>query len=274
MRINQHTKISELINYNAQSIDAIAGIAKPLRKIRIPVLRKVLAPRVSIAEAAKISGCEVADFRAVLIPLGFIWLSDTEGETASPLETMEKPNWMDGAEVTVLFDVRPLLYMGKDPLKDIFQLYRSLPQGGILCISNSFVPIPLIRRMEELGVQTYTHEWAAGEFRSYFFKRDLGLSAELPKGAHISFVPEALMQQKLASISASQLISLDVSMLPMPQPMETILEALRNLKADAVIYVRHRKVPLHLLEELDHLSYRIFIHEQNPGDVQLLIYPV
>ncbi|APU96316.1 MULTISPECIES: DUF2249 domain-containing protein [Sphingobacterium] len=274
MRINQHTKISELISYNDLSIEAIAAIAKPLRKIRIPVLRRILAPRVSIGEAAKIGGCSVADFRAALVPLGFIWMSDGAEKVNDPFDAAERPSWMDDAAVTVVFDVRPLLEMGQDPLKDIFQLYRSLVAGGILCISNSFVPIPLIRRMEERGVPSYSHEWAEGEFRSYFYKKDTVLSVQPAEGDHISFVPKRLFEQKLARLSALQLVTLDVRTLPMPQPMESILEALAQLKADEVVYVKHRKVPLHLLEELDHFSYRIFIHEQHPGDVHLLIYPV
>ncbi|MDR6735012.1 DUF2249 domain-containing protein [Sphingobacterium sp. 2149] len=274
MRINQHTKISELISYNVLSIEAIAAIAKPLRKIRIPVLRRILAPRVSIGEAAKIGGCSVADFRAALVPLGFVWISDEAEKTINLFDAVERPSWMDEAAVTVVFDVRPLLEVGQDPLKDIFQLYRSLAAGGILCISNSFVPTPLIRRMEDRKVSSYTHEWAEGEFRSYFYKNDTALSVQPAEDDYISFVPKELFEQKLTSLSPLHLVTLDVSELPMPQPMELILEALTQLKADDVAYIKHSKIPLHLLEELDHLSYRIFIYDRHPGEVHLLIYPV
>jgi len=274
MRINQHTKISELISYNVLSIEAIAAIAKPLRKIRIPVLRRILAPRVSIGEAAKIGGCSVADFRAALVPLGFVWMSDEAKKTINLFDAVERPSWMDEAAVTVILDVRPLLEVGQDPLKDIFQLYRSLAAGGILCISNSFVPTPLIRRMEDRQVPSYTHEWAEGEFRSYFYKNDTALSVQPAEDDYISFVPKELFEQKLTSLSPLHLVTLDVSELPMPQPMELILEALTQLKADDVAYIKHRKIPLHLLEELDHLSYRIFIYDRHPGKVHLLIYPV
>lgn len=76
MKIDQHTKISDLIKYDSASIDAIASIAKAFHKLKNPILRKLLASRVNIAEAAKIGKCSVLDFQRVLIPLGFQWKTD------------------------------------------------------------------------------------------------------------------------------------------------------------------------------------------------------
>ena len=71
MKITKKTKISELIKHDIRSIDAIASIAKPFKKLKNPLLRKLMASRVNIAEAAKIGGATVAEFVQVLAPLGF-----------------------------------------------------------------------------------------------------------------------------------------------------------------------------------------------------------
>jgi len=54
MEINENTKISTIIAHNPDAIEKIVSIAKHFEKLRIPVLRKVLASRVSIKQAAKI----------------------------------------------------------------------------------------------------------------------------------------------------------------------------------------------------------------------------
>ena len=71
MYINENTKISVLINYNPKSVDAIVSISNNFDKLKIPILRKVLASRVSIKQAAKIGGSSVDEFYNKLIPLGF-----------------------------------------------------------------------------------------------------------------------------------------------------------------------------------------------------------
>ena len=71
MKIDQYTKISQLINANPAVIEAIASINRHFEKLRNPILRKILASRVTIADAAKIGGTTVQQFYEKLGPLGF-----------------------------------------------------------------------------------------------------------------------------------------------------------------------------------------------------------
>src|SRR5699024_7958239 len=92
MRINAKTKISELVRYNKDSIEAIASLSKPLRKLKNPVLRKVMASRVTLAEAAKIGKSSMEEFAVVLKPLGFIF----EEKKTEAQQTKEiPPTWLD-----------------------------------------------------------------------------------------------------------------------------------------------------------------------------------
>ncbi|MCC6180681.1 MAG: DUF1858 domain-containing protein, partial [Bacteroidia bacterium] len=54
MEINENTKISTIIANNPSAIDKIVSLSKHFEKLKNPILRKVLASRVSIKQAAKI----------------------------------------------------------------------------------------------------------------------------------------------------------------------------------------------------------------------------
>ena len=71
MKINQQTKISALIKENEKAIDAISSINPHFNKLRNPILRKVLASRVTIADAARIGKCNIEVFFKKLAEIGF-----------------------------------------------------------------------------------------------------------------------------------------------------------------------------------------------------------
>lgn len=271
MRINQHTKISALIKANELSIDAIASIAKPLRKIKIPLLRKFLTPRVNILEASKIAGVTVMDFRRVLEPLGFVWEEEIAEDDAL-LDPAERPEWLLKAKHLDTMDVRPMLEEDKDPLKEIFQAYKVLPEQGVLHIINSFVPYPLIKRLEDRGALSYTESIREEEYHSYFYKAKV-LNAKPAEAEAVTFVSLEEFTDLLESRDQEQLVELDVRDLPMPQPMDLIISTLSEMEPLEWLYIQHKKVPLHLLEELESLNFRIFLCEVNQADVRIIIYP-
>ena len=69
--IKPETKISTIIKANADAIEAIASINPHFNKLRNPILRKILASRVTVSEAAKIGKCSMECFAEKLRPLGF-----------------------------------------------------------------------------------------------------------------------------------------------------------------------------------------------------------
>ena len=131
MTINSSTKIAAIIKANKAGIEVIASLAKPLEKLRNPVLRSLMAGRVTIAEAAKMGGCTVADFRKALEPLGFIWVAlEEEGSNESGGEVI--PAWFNHLTdpQKQSLDVRPVISEGKDPLKEINDGINELKNRG------------------------------------------------------------------------------------------------------------------------------------------------
>lgn len=277
MIINNHTRVSEVIKANADSIAAIAALAKPLRKLQNPLLRRVMAPRVTLAEAAAIGGCSLADIRAALEPLGFSFVDDDVAAAGhgAPREE-QRPDWLASAgnEKKDLFDVREIIEKGDDPLKAIVQRYRALPPDNLLCVINSFIPYPLISLLEKKGARSFVETVADNVHHTWFFKIEMSSeTSEAPTMERITMHDGLSFDRVLAVYPAEQLVRLDVRALPMPQPMEAILKALPTLAPDQALYVQHKRVPLHLLEELADQAYAVHIHEVGEGDVKLLIVP-
>lgn len=274
MVINKHTRVSEVIKANADSITAIAALARPLRKLNNPLLRRVMAPRVTLAEAAAIGGCSFADIRAALEPLGFRFAADVPVTNQGMPAQTKQPEWVATANEgkTDIFDVRNIIEVGDDPLKAIVQRYRALPPDNLLCIINSFIPYPLLSLLEKKGAKHYVETITVNEHHTWFFKPgpQVGV-AEQSTTDRVVMHDGPSFEQVLNGYSEAQRVRLDVRPLPMPRPMETILETLPTLTPNQVLYVQHKRVPLHLLEELADQAYTAHIYEEGEGDVKLLI---
>ena len=275
MVVHEHTRIAELIKANSECIAAIGSLSKPLRKLSNPLLRRVLAPRVTIAEAAAMGGCSVADFRRVLEPLGFTFSTGETGQASTPVDDApQRPAWLpkeDDKRITY-FDVRDLIEQGNDPLKAILQRYTALSSGHVLCIVNSFVPYPLITLLEKKGAQTFVETLEPTLHYTWFFK--VGKPAEDEHTNHpnrLQMHDADSFDRLVGQYSESNVQRLDVRPLPMPLPMQTILEALPGLEPGEVLYIQHKRVPIHLLEALEDQPYRVHIHEVDEGDVRMLV---
>lgn len=236
-----------------------------------------MAPRVTIAEAAAMAGCSVVDFRQVLEPLGFAFVEDsTDGNTspAALLQASQLSEWLTAADDNHkdYFDVRKLIDSGDDPLKAILQRYGALPPGHLLCIINSFVPYPLIHLLEKKGAECTVDTKSSDLHYTWFFKGVLGRETERKPATSPVVMHDADSFVRIINLyPESRLQRLDVRHLPMPQPMQAVLETLPTLGSDEALYVRHKRVPLHLLDALEGQPYAIHIHEVGEGDVQLLV---
>ncbi|HTN36806.1 MAG TPA: DUF2249 domain-containing protein [Arachidicoccus sp.] len=313
IHLSPQTRISALIQDNKASIDAISTLAKPLEKLKNPLLRKLMANRITIEEAARMGGCTVEDFYRVLRPLGFT-VADPEtkdnaaaknnfennSDIASKLPGMMatqasvKPDWLIDLPAAKIheFDVREMLASGHDPLKEIMQQFRQVPVGQVLCIINTFIPTPLVHLLAKNQALTYTEKSAEKCFYTYFLKLDKKKGQEekqlnqeqqsretakttLPKQSSAEKI-QTLTAAEFATIKAKypsdQTKEIDVRALEMPEPMHRILEALKVLPADHLLFVHHKRIPIYLLEQLEmEAGYQIFILPQSETAVKLMI---
>src|SRR5688500_8843109 len=136
MQITPQTKISVILKANPEAINAIASINPHFEKLRNPILRKILASRVSIADAARIGGATVAAFFEKLEALGFEPEKTSAQEKnylpLSPEPAKLKLNGLDIPENVVKLDVREALNNGQDPFTEIMAAVKNLQPEQVL----------------------------------------------------------------------------------------------------------------------------------------------
>jgi len=154
MTINANTKIAAILKHKPDALEAIIGISSKFQKLRNPVLRKLLAARTTISMASKIGKCSEDDFFSKLKPLGFEinHIASTVDE-----EKKQKPDFILSIpkEQIVVFDVRPIIASGGDPLKIINEKIKNLQHKQVLKIVNTFEPVPLMQLLQKKGFESY-----------------------------------------------------------------------------------------------------------------------
>lgn len=268
MKITANTRISELIEANAAVIEVLALVSKPFKRLRNPILRKIMAPRATIAEAARMGGCTVEAIAAALRPLGFEYEGIvTEGEDVAPA-----PEWLPAAPESVIkFDVREIIESGTDPLREIIAVFKQVKPAGILCIINNFVPTPLIHLLkQDKAEDSYVKKISDKEFHTYFLKkRAVEASADNIPGERKD---TGAFGEIFSRFPREKIREIDVRELEMPLPMRKILEELENLPSDSLLFVHHKRIPVYLLEELSGKGYEVYVQTIDGRNVKMILF--
>ncbi len=266
MRVNQHTKIGALLRQHPEALDSIVSINPKFEKLRNPILRKLMAGRVSIGMAAKIAGCTQEDFFGALRPLGFIPETDNQRTETT---TKQIPAFIQTVkpEQVVQLDVRPILEAGNDPLKEIMAKVKALHPGEVLKIINTFAPTPLIAMLKKKGFQSWTDSVKPHLFETWFFRESATAKPE------ISLSPAGNEDwEQVKERFDGQLREMDVRDLEMPQPMMAILESLETLPPKNALFVAHKRMPVFLLPELAERGFDYRSRQLSDNEVHLLIF--
>ena len=264
MLVTKDTKIGKILKENSNAIDTIASINKYFLKLKNPILRKVLASRVSVREAAKIGNTSINEFLKRLEGIGFNVSYDIEINHSE-----KKTPTIDPIKLAVkILDVRPTIESGADPFKEIMQVVKELQKGKTLKIINVFEPVPLIKILSEKGYKTWTEKIQDNEYHTYFTKETAKASEEIVANMPIK---EGSFDEFLASFG-SNIKEIEVRHLEMPEPMVTILAALETLSKNNALLVNHKKIPQFLLPELKKREYQWLSKEIEPGYTLLLIF--
>jgi len=266
MKIDSNTKISEIINANSESIDAIAEINKHFRKLKNPILRKMLATRVSVSDAAKMGGVEAGVLLNKLAKLGFEVIDNTL--TLNKNKDLERDSFKN--KEIILLDARPELEKGIDPFKSIMNAIKDLPEGKALKIINTFEPIPLIKILSEKGFDFKVERDDDGLVYTYFTHLDSKPSnKDLPKDL---VEDDPILFDSTKEFFSGQIKEVDVRNLEMPLPMVTILQEIEELTPEHCLYVHHKRIPQFLLKELNERGYNLVGKKIDEANTKLLIY--
>ncbi len=269
MKINSNTKISLIIKENEQAIEAIASINKHFLKLKNPILRKILAGRVSVADAAKVGGVDINVIFQKLMMIGFeIETTPKEMLLEKQLINFQNPIINQDMNNIVELDVREIISSGNDPFNIIMNSIKGLPKNKILKIINSFAPIPLINILEKKGYASYTIKESPDVFNTYF--KNIRDKSEIITIEQSPSTTENF--EKILELFSNNIDSIDVRALEMPAPMIAILKKLEELNENTALLVHHKKIPQFLFPELQQQGFSWELKEIDENNIKLLIY--
>lgn len=270
IQINENTRIAKILKANPDALDALVSVTPKFEKLRNPLLRKLMAGRTSLKEAAKIGKCDVQDIANALSPLGFEFTTAPENETK---QAAARPAFMDQLDKLPIktLDVRDTLAAGKDPLKDIMAVTKELAPGEVLKLINTFEPTPLITLLKNKGYESYVEQVSADEVYTFFRQQDPDKGKQEIEEEGPDKVPLDVFNEKLASFG-DKVTPVDVREMEMPMPMVTILESMSQLAEGHVLSVQHKRIPVFLFNELKERNYAYLLHQAGDTDVRLLIW--
>jgi uncharacterized protein (DUF2249 family) len=271
MIITADTKISKIIKEDKNVIDVIASINKHFRKLKNPILCKMLASRVSVADAAKIGGISTEDFLKKLQEHGY-------AVQLSPVLEKEKKNiipknsnhniTMDKTNIVTL-DARPILAGGVDPFDDIMKTLKSMNDDQTLLIINTFEPIPILNILKKRGYEYETERPEPGVVHTYLRKAAKPENVKKVTEIHTSKEDDFESVEKRFE---GKMREIDVRNLEMPMPMVTVLEELEKLSEGEALYVHHKRLPQYLLPELENRGFQLVQKPIDEDNLKLIIY--
>ncbi len=280
-RLVPTSKISEVIALNPKAIEAIASLSKPLKRLKNPILRKIMASRVTLLEASKMGNVSLEDFKKALEPLGFELNLDVQ---QIDMQTEEKPAWLESAskqEIT-LFDVRGIIENGSDPLKELLGKFKTIAPGEILCVINKFIPTPLIHLLKQHKAKdAFVERIEKDLFYTYFLKQSTEDSNAEPEADQnppaaaqdsneaLAFHSAESFESLLGEYPLAKQVELDVRSLEMPGPMEAILMELNRLPKSSLLYVHHKRIPIYLLEELADKGFKVHVLHKSETNIKM-----
>lgn len=270
MKINQHTRVSEIIRANEEAIEAIIRVSDHFKKLRNPLMRSILAPRVTIPQAASIAGCEAESIYDELRNIGF------EIELPQNKETVKKPE-IKGEIIPpkpkIELDVRELIQKGNDPIQLILSKAGELKKNECLLIVNDFEPVPLIGLMENKGYQTVVKRPEPEVVHTFIIKPEktkTDTSNKVKKASTGECNKEQF--ESIKSRFENNFIETDVRDLEMPEPMITILRKLEGMPSEKALFVHHKRVPQYLLPQLRERGYDYVMDKIDEDNLKIIIY--
>lgn len=256
-------RLSAVLARDERLLDVLASAAPAFKRLKNASLRKHMAPRVTLEQAARIAGIDVnalvdrlnqalGDRPAESAPL------EAERTEAAPTPVPDHLREIPG-ERLVDVDVRDDLRAGIEPFGKIMGAARNLAPEMVLRVRAIFEPVPLYGVFAKKGLAHFTERIAADDWRVWFFKGE-GDSASAP-----AIAPEEQPAPE------DDLIILDVRGLEPPEPMIRTFEALAQMPRGKTLLQINVRVPQFLLPRLDEQGFVYEIREQSADLVRLFI---
>ncbi len=247
--IDKNTKISKMLEAYPQTLEVMLHTNSHFKKLQNKFLRRTVAKRVTVEQAAGIAGVSLEDLlRRLNLSIKEDSVSEINEEAEEESEEIfmetEKPEKLKNIPQgkIVGLDVREDIAAGNDPFIKIMGTVKSLKNDEVLKITNVFEPIPLYSILKKKGLEHYT-ERTDDIWQIYFYKEESLEENEIEENAYEATAVE------------EKVIELDVRNLPPPEPMIKIFEMLPQMDDKTVMLVHHHREPMMLYEKLEERGF-------------------
>ena len=270
--ITGDSNLGTLLDEHPELVEVLAGHHEHFARLRNRGLRRIMAPRVTVAQAARIAGVPAADLvaairRAVGAETGPVVAAPDAGAcTAATNDTdrglrCARPAALDRL-TAVEVDVRDDIRQGVEPLARIVASAKRLAPDEALALRAPFEPVPLYDVLGQRGFGHWTERLADADWRVWFYRLDMDTS---PAPAVVG------ARQSPTTPSSGDIETIDVRGLEPPLPMVRVLERLDALPPGGTLRVLHERRPMFLYPQLDHRGFVHGTDEVAPGLVQIVI---
>ena len=148
-RIDKRMKVSELLQHHPELVEVLARFHPHFGLLKNRLLQRLMAPRVTVEQAARIAGVNLREFLQVI---GQVVGREIEEEPALGTEHEKVPptggpklevlKTIDPAQLVPL-DVREDIKAGREPFPKIMRAVKALRNDQVLVLRAPFEPIPL-----------------------------------------------------------------------------------------------------------------------------------
>ncbi len=156
LEITPRVKVAELLDAYPELEDRLIANVPVFSKLKNPVLRKTVAKVTSLQQAANVGNVAidelVNDLRQAVGQPRLNVQVDAEDVPSEP------PDWFDESKIAKTLDARELLAAGEYPYRQVSRELKELQPGQIVNVLADFLPAPMIDKLSEQGVQTWSRK--------------------------------------------------------------------------------------------------------------------
>ena len=165
--LKSSTRLSSALELHPDVLEYIVSLAPhDFERLRNPVMRRLMPPRISLARVAAIAGIPV---NAMLEAIGVLTGVSAELEDAQPMpqSPAQRPAWLEGLGAVKTVNLLPLdELLEADPLPPVMTEVKKLQAGEVLLIRHKWEPQPFYDLWAKIpGLEWFTEQVSDDEWR-------------------------------------------------------------------------------------------------------------
>jgi hypothetical protein len=184
MKVTAGMKVKDVLEINQRMLEAFVWLAPEFERLRNPALRRVMANRVTVEQAARVAKLPLTEALYVLNLTAGMSTDDLHRELNAqpvaafshtpdnpPRKPVEVAGLKDDDARVRFVDVMPHAQREADPLPTIMGQLLSLSDASeVLLVRHPFDPVPLRDLLARRGYGSWAEERLPGTWYIYFYR--------------------------------------------------------------------------------------------------------